>query len=135
MLFPLELKPSCSVPLPHQGDAPAAPAPQLLLPLLLPQLLWELGGTAAANWPSCPTSPQGAGGPRELVQLDVAAGKESGCKDVPPMEPPLPVTGSTQHLSAQLWDTNTCPRGPQSLFEQGTCFKCKCFLDWEAWEQ
>lgn len=51
------------------------------------------------------------------------------------MKPPLPVTGSTQHLSAQLWDTNTWPRGPQSLFEQGTCFKCKCFWDWEAWEQ
>lgn len=65
----------------------------------------------------------------------MAAGEESGCKDVPPIEPPLPVTGSAQHLSAQLWDTNTYPRGPQSLFEQGTCFKCKCFWDWEAWER
>ncbi|NWH48867.1 CPSF4 factor, partial [Fregata magnificens] len=54
----------------------------------------------------------------------VMQGRKSGCKDMPPMEPPLPVTGTTQHLTAQLWDTNSCPLGPQSLLEQGICFKC-----------
>ncbi|NWH25842.1 CPSF4 factor, partial [Grus americana] len=82
-------------------------------------------GTAAANCPSCPMSPQGAGCPRGLARLDLAAGRESGCKNVPPMEPPVPVTGATQHLTVQLWDTSNCPPGPQSLPEQGICFKCR----------
>ncbi|NXJ43322.1 CPSF4 factor, partial [Ciconia maguari] len=80
-------------------------------------------GTAAANCPSCPMSPQGAGCPCGLAQLDPAAGGESGCKDVPPMERPLPATGATQHVTAQMWDTNSCPSGPQSLLEQSICFK------------
>ncbi|NXK06955.1 CPSF4 factor, partial [Herpetotheres cachinnans] len=70
---------------------------------------------------SCPIFPQGAGCP---WGLDLAAGEESGCKDVPPTETPLPVTGTTQHLAAQLWDTNSCSPGPQSPLEQGTCIKC-----------
>ncbi|XP_050764588.1 putative cleavage and polyadenylation specificity factor subunit 4-like protein [Gymnogyps californianus] len=65
-----------------------------------------------------------AGCPQGLVQLDLAAGEESERKDVPPMEPAPPVTGATQHLAAQLWDTRSCPSGPQSLLERGTCFKC-----------
>ncbi|KAF1545089.1 Cleavage and polyadenylation specificity factor subunit 4, partial [Eudyptula minor] len=82
-------------------------------------------GTAAANCPSCPMSPQGAGCPWGLAQLDLAAGGESGCKDVPPVEPPLPVTGATQHLTEQLWDTNSCSLGPQSPLERGICSKCR----------
>ncbi|KAM6119102.1 LOW QUALITY PROTEIN: putative cleavage and polyadenylation specificity factor subunit 4-like protein [Phoenicopterus ruber ruber] len=66
---------------------------------------------------------QGAGCPWGPARLDLAAGRESGCKDLPPMEPPLPVTGATQHLAAQLWDTSSCPPGPQSLPERGFCFK------------
>ncbi|KAF1523497.1 Cleavage and polyadenylation specificity factor subunit 4, partial [Eudyptes sclateri] len=79
----------------------------------------------AANCPSCPMSPQGAGCAWGLAQLDLAAGGESGCKDVPPVEPPLPVTGATQHPTEQLWDTNSCPLGPQSPLERGICSKCR----------
>ncbi|XP_068269671.1 putative cleavage and polyadenylation specificity factor subunit 4-like protein [Nyctibius grandis] len=75
--------------------------------------------------PKCKFMQYGAGCPRGLVQLDPAAGEENGCKDVPPMEPPLPVTSATQHPPAQLWDTKSCPLGPQSLLERGTCFKCR----------
>ncbi|NXN72530.1 CPSF4 factor, partial [Himantopus himantopus] len=81
-------------------------------------------GTVAANCPSCPMSPQGAGCPWGLARMDLAAGRESGCKDVPPMEPPLPVTEATQRLAAQLRDTSSCPPGPQSLLEPDVCFKC-----------
>ncbi|KAM6240399.1 LOW QUALITY PROTEIN: putative cleavage and polyadenylation specificity factor subunit 4-like protein [Spheniscus humboldti] len=68
---------------------------------------------------------KGAGCPWGLAQLDLAAGGESGCKDMPPVEPPLPVTGTTQHLTEQLWDTNSCPLGPQSPLERGICSKCR----------
>ncbi|KAM6050163.1 putative cleavage and polyadenylation specificity factor subunit 4-like protein isoform 6-T6 [Theristicus caerulescens] len=68
---------------------------------------------------------KGAGCAWGLARLELAAGGESGCKDVPPMEPPLPVTGATQHLTAPLWDTNSSPQGPQSLLERGVCFKHK----------
>ncbi|XP_042658236.1 putative cleavage and polyadenylation specificity factor subunit 4-like protein [Tyto alba] len=54
--------------------------------------------------------PKGAGCPWGLVQLDLAVGEESGCKDVPPVEPPPPVTSAL---------------GPQSLLEQGVCCKCR----------
>ncbi|NXT31825.1 CPSF4 factor, partial [Pelecanoides urinatrix] len=74
--------------------------------------------------PTAPCPPQGAGCPWGLARLDLTAGGESGCKDVPPTEPPLPVAGATQHLTAQLWDTSSCPPGTQSLLEQGICFKC-----------
>ncbi|XP_072737603.1 putative cleavage and polyadenylation specificity factor subunit 4-like protein [Ciconia boyciana] len=73
--------------------------------------------------PKCKFMQYGAGCPWGLARLDPAAGGESGCKDMPPMEPPLPATGATQHVTAQMWDTNSCPPGPQSLLEQGICFK------------
>lgn len=41
------------------------------------------------------------------------------------MEFPLPVPGATQHLTAQLGDTSSCPPGTQSLLEQGICFKVR----------
>ncbi|XP_065549889.1 cleavage and polyadenylation specificity factor subunit 4-like isoform X4 [Lathamus discolor] len=66
---------------------------------------------------------KGAGCPWGLVQLDLAASKETGCKDVLPMEPPLPVTGATQHPAVQPWDTNSCSPGTQTLPEQGTGLK------------
>ncbi|XP_009706789.1 PREDICTED: putative cleavage and polyadenylation specificity factor subunit 4-like protein [Cariama cristata] len=53
--------------------------------------------------------PKGAGCPWGPVQLHLAAGEESRCEDVPPMEPPPPATDATQHLAVQLWDTNGCP--------------------------
>ncbi|KAM6050160.1 putative cleavage and polyadenylation specificity factor subunit 4-like protein isoform 3-T3 [Theristicus caerulescens] len=117
MPFPLEPKPFCSVPLPirvmHRLPLPHSSC----FPCFCPSSC----GTAAAN---CPMSPQGAGCAWGLARLELAAGGESGCKDVPPMEPPLPVTGATQHLTAPLWDTNSSPQGPQSLLERGVCFKC-----------
>ncbi|NXK84125.1 CPSF4 factor, partial [Amazona guildingii] len=63
--------------------------------------------------------------PWGLVQLDQAASKETGCKDALPMEPPLPVTGATQHPAVQPWDTNSCSLGTQTLPEQGTGLKCR----------
>ncbi|NXF30482.1 CPSF4 factor, partial [Nyctibius bracteatus] len=80
-------------------------------------LWWELVGQ---QQPTAPCPPQGC-----PQGLDLAAGEENGCKDVPPTEPPLPVTSATQHPPAQLWDTKSCPLGPQSLLERGTCFKCR----------
>ncbi|NXT88220.1 CPSF4 factor, partial [Anhinga rufa] len=74
--------------------------------------------------PLLPYIPQGAASPWGLAQQDLAASEESGCKDVPPMERRLPVTGTTQHLTAPLWDTNSCLPGPQSLPERGICLKC-----------
>ncbi|KAM6377255.1 putative cleavage and polyadenylation specificity factor subunit 4-like protein [Pluvialis apricaria] len=71
--------------------------------------------------PKCKFMQYGAGCPWGLARLDLAA---SGCKDVPPMEPPLPVTGATQHLAARLWDTSSCSPGPQRLLEPDICFKC-----------
>ncbi|XP_009884845.1 PREDICTED: putative cleavage and polyadenylation specificity factor subunit 4-like protein [Charadrius vociferus] len=64
---------------------------------------------------------KGAGCPRGL---DLAVSGDSGCKDVPPMETTLPATGATQRLAAQLWDTSSCPPGPQGLLEPDICFKC-----------
>ncbi|KAM6111116.1 LOW QUALITY PROTEIN: putative cleavage and polyadenylation specificity factor subunit 4-like protein [Pterocles gutturalis] len=67
---------------------------------------------------------KGAGCPQGLARLDLTAGEESDCKDVPPTEPPLPVTCATQHLPAPLWDTDSGPPSPQSLLERGSCFEC-----------
>ncbi|XP_009281788.1 PREDICTED: putative cleavage and polyadenylation specificity factor subunit 4-like protein [Aptenodytes forsteri] len=75
--------------------------------------------------PKCKFMQYGAGCPWGLARLDLAAGGESGWKDVPPVEPPLPVTGATQHPTEQLRDTNSCPLGPQSPLERGICFKCR----------
>ncbi|CAM9686442.1 unnamed protein product [Bubo scandiacus] len=75
----------------------------------------------AGLMPSSTDPPKRAGCPWGLVQLDLAAGKQNGCRDVPPMEPPPPVTGTTQHL----WDPKSCALGPQSRLEQGICFKCR----------
>ncbi|NXE83843.1 CPSF4 factor, partial [Cochlearius cochlearius] len=86
--------------------------------LLLPQLLWD------SNCQLPLLFPQGAGRAWGLARLDLAAGGESGCKDVTPTEAPLPVPGATQHLMAQLRDTSSCPPGTQSLLERGICFKC-----------
>ncbi|XP_065549887.1 uncharacterized protein LOC136021506 isoform X2 [Lathamus discolor] len=94
----------------HQGDA-ELPLPHTSWQLLSPKLL------------QLPHSLQGAGCPWGLVQLDLAASKETGCKDVLPMEPPLPVTGATQHPAVQPWDTNSCSPGTQTLPEQGTGLK------------
>ncbi|KAM9537730.1 putative cleavage and polyadenylation specificity factor subunit 4-like protein isoform 1-T1 [Guaruba guarouba] len=68
---------------------------------------------------------KGAVCPWGLVQLDQAASKETGCKDVLPMEHPLPVTGTTQHPAVQPWDTSSCSLGTQTLPEQGTGLKCR----------
>ncbi|NXD62074.1 CPSF4 factor, partial [Eolophus roseicapillus] len=75
--------------------------------------------------PQLPHSLQGAGCPLGLVQLDLAARKESGCKDVLPVEPPLPVTGAAQHPAVQPWDTSSCSLATQTLPEQGTGLKCR----------
>ncbi|KFR09906.1 Cleavage and polyadenylation specificity factor subunit 4, partial [Opisthocomus hoazin] len=66
---------------------------------------------------------KGAGCPWGLARLHLGAGKQSGRKDVPCTEPPLPVTSATQDLAAQLWDTGSCPQDPQSLLQGGICFK------------
>ncbi|NXL53436.1 CPSF4 factor, partial [Podilymbus podiceps] len=101
------------------GFCPEGPKCQFTQYLvLLPQLLWG----SSSQLPLL--SPQGAGCPRRPAQLDPAAGEESGCKDVPPMEAPLPGTAATRHLTAQLWGTSSCPPGPQSLLEPAFCFKC-----------
>ncbi|XP_074463990.1 putative cleavage and polyadenylation specificity factor subunit 4-like protein [Larus michahellis] len=55
---------------------------------------------------------KGAGCPWGLARLDPAAGRGSGCKDMPPMKPPLPLTSTTQHLPVQLGDTSSCPPRP-----------------------
>ncbi|NXK54006.1 CPSF4 factor, partial [Chauna torquata] len=78
-------------------------------------------GTAAAD---CPMSPQGAECPWKLARPAPAASRESGCKDVPPAEPPLLVTSATQHVAAQPRDTSSGLPSPQCLLEPGTCFKC-----------
>lgn len=117
MPFPLEPKPLVPLPI---GVMQQLPLPH------------SSCGSVAAN---CPVSPQGAGCPWGLARLDPAAGRGSGCKDMPPMKPPLPLTSTTQHLPVQLGDTSSCPPRPTEPAGTRHLLQGECFWDPEAWEQ